>query len=255
MNHLRTLSEYATFKTVSALNEAVATHQRRCEGDLSPTSRIVLRFISQHAVKYPGSSMLKVETIAESLCKSKRTIQRALSLLEKLNIISRIPLFRAKRGGNGANIIIVMAIDTPADNADSRGGSDEHVNFDNEAVLKAKPKYKAHISNGYNDNQSLRDSIPDALAYLTTCYDFKTAYECVGAVYRAKASVDPLIVIEQNNDAFIQLIKSAVQRFKRVGKGNVASYLYVAVRGLCTQIKRAAVMRNRYDWLVMEDVV
>ena len=98
------LSEYAMFNSVKEMDEAIAEHIRRNQHQLNNTDRDVLMMLSRYSVKYKGAAHLKTETIANTIGKSIRTVQRSLRKLERLNIIERKEFIRKKSGGHGANI-------------------------------------------------------------------------------------------------------------------------------------------------------
>lgn len=103
------LTEYQTFQSKTELNEAVNEHLTRNKYDLSDTDRDILLMISRYAVKFPGVAHLKADTIAQAIGKSKRTVQRSIRKLERLNIIERLSFMRKVSGGYGANVYRVMS--------------------------------------------------------------------------------------------------------------------------------------------------
>jgi len=106
------LSEYQVFENSQELNVHMKQHINRYRYDLNKTQVAVLNFIARYSVKYAGASHLKTETIEQGTGKSKRTIQRVLSVLKSLRILEVIPTTRSKSGGKGANIYRILPFDT-----------------------------------------------------------------------------------------------------------------------------------------------
>lgn len=107
-SNLQYLKEYSLFESTSKFNEAVSEHLDRCSKELNETDRDVLIMLSRYSIKYDGVAHLKVETISNALNKSKRTVQRAIRKLEKLQIIKRESFIRRITGGNGANVYVFL---------------------------------------------------------------------------------------------------------------------------------------------------
>lgn len=107
-SNLQYLKKYSLFDSSSEFNEAVSEHIERCNKELNETDRDVLIMLSRYSIKYNGVAHLKVETISNALNKSKRTAQRVIRKLEKLQIIKRESFFRRITGGNGANVYVFL---------------------------------------------------------------------------------------------------------------------------------------------------
>lgn len=106
-----TLDNYKTFDNVADLNEAIRLHLREHKYSLNATAIKTLEVVSRHAVKYPGAAWLKIDSLTALIGKSAPTVRRALALLERLGIIERVAFMRPKRGGNGGNILRIVAAD------------------------------------------------------------------------------------------------------------------------------------------------
>ncbi|PAD35954.1 helix-turn-helix domain-containing protein [Terribacillus saccharophilus] len=102
------LSEHQTFSDVQELNHHVKLHTDRHRYEMNDTQRTVLQFIARYSAKYAGASHLKTETIAAGVDKSRRTVERAIGALVRLNIIEKVSTTRRIKGGKGANIYRVM---------------------------------------------------------------------------------------------------------------------------------------------------
>jgi predicted transcriptional regulator len=103
------LSEYQSFQSVSALNEALYRHTCDHYYEMSDTDRSVLKLIGRFAVKYRGAAHLKASTIAQAIGKSEKTARRSLGKLQTLGILVKVSTIRKVAGGYGANIYLVQS--------------------------------------------------------------------------------------------------------------------------------------------------
>ncbi|PEV88415.1 helix-turn-helix domain-containing protein [Bacillus thuringiensis] len=104
------MSEYANlsqFDSIEAMDETIAIAKSYHAEELSYTQMEVLDFIAQHAVKVVGVAKLLVQTIADAVGKSLRTINYATKKLEDLGILYKVETRRKKSGGLGANVYVV----------------------------------------------------------------------------------------------------------------------------------------------------
>lgn len=104
------MNEYANlsqFDSIEAMDETIAIAKSYHAEELSYTQMEVLDFIAQHAVKVVGVAKLLVQTIADAVGKSLRTINYATKKLEDLGILYKVETRRKKSGGLGANVYVV----------------------------------------------------------------------------------------------------------------------------------------------------
>ncbi|MGI2792219.1 helix-turn-helix domain-containing protein [Bacillus cytotoxicus] len=102
---MQSLRDYEAFETVSELNEYI--HSVLTQFDLKKTDRELVWLLSGHSVKVLGVCWLKVQTMADLLGKSYKTVQRALKRLKELGIIKRVEQFKPKSGGHSSNSILL----------------------------------------------------------------------------------------------------------------------------------------------------
>lgn len=100
MNYLANIQ---SFKNVDELNEAVSSHIARCKIELTDTNLDVLDALNDHATEFPGIAHVTLSTIANSVNKSRRTVQRSVRKLEQLRVITRRPIV-GRSGAQDANI-------------------------------------------------------------------------------------------------------------------------------------------------------
>lgn len=99
-------NELSEFSSIEEFNEVKAAVIEMKRSELNTTDIEVIDFLSQHAVKAVGVAYLKVETIANFIGKSVRTIQRVTKKLAAIGIVKKVELMREKKGGNGANLYV-----------------------------------------------------------------------------------------------------------------------------------------------------
>lgn len=101
------LAKFQSFTNVEELNEAVLAHVSRCKHELTNTNIAVLNELNQHAVEYSGAAHVTMLIIADSINKSRKTVQRSVRKLEQLKIIKTRPVAR-ESGAQDANIYIFL---------------------------------------------------------------------------------------------------------------------------------------------------
>ncbi|HWO74384.1 MAG TPA: helix-turn-helix domain-containing protein [Bacillus sp. (in: firmicutes)] len=110
---LNELKERATFETINEMDNTIYEYIERLRGDKVPESVIeVLRFFGRSSLRVLGVSFAKYETIAESIGYSRRTVLRAVKVLESYGIIEKIPTLRSWKGRSkkrSVNVIRVLA--------------------------------------------------------------------------------------------------------------------------------------------------
>ncbi|RSL31960.1 hypothetical protein D7Z54_18455 [Salibacterium salarium] len=116
--HLQAAKANSYFSTIVELDRHVAKHAAILQW--KSTEHVVLTFLAQHSLTYPGTSWMKVKTIAASVGKCVRTVNYALTALEDKNIIQRISVMREKRGGHSSNIIAILPRKTDTQDHDCR---------------------------------------------------------------------------------------------------------------------------------------
>ncbi len=113
------LNQFRVFEKTAEFNETIRLHLKKYRYEMNKTVFAVFELINRHAVNYGGVAWLKIETIADSLGKSKPTVRRAVSLLVRLGIFERVPYMRPSTGGNGGNIIRIVPAE-PAEEENDR---------------------------------------------------------------------------------------------------------------------------------------
>ncbi|EOP73118.1 hypothetical protein KOW_00528 [Bacillus cereus VDM006] len=105
---MKELRSHQAFDSLDQLNEF--TSKVLSQVEMNETDRNVFVMLSRYSVKVLGVCWLKVNTIAEALGVSYKTVQRSLARLVKKNIIKRVETMRAVSGGYGASITVMSPI-------------------------------------------------------------------------------------------------------------------------------------------------
>ncbi|MGE7864898.1 helix-turn-helix domain-containing protein [Bacillus paramycoides] len=102
---MKDLRAFQVFNSVAELNEF--TSEVLSTFSLKEIDRNLLVLISQYSVKVYGVCWLKVQTMADNLEVSYKTVQRSIARLVKKGIITRVGMFRVKTGGCGASLTVM----------------------------------------------------------------------------------------------------------------------------------------------------
>lgn len=105
---MQSLRELESFSSVAEMDNFISEALEVLE--LSELDRKLLRLLAGHSCKFVGVSWLKVDSMADALGVSYKTVQRALKRLKEIGIIKRIRTSRAVSGGFGASITVICPI-------------------------------------------------------------------------------------------------------------------------------------------------
>ncbi|MGY4690790.1 helix-turn-helix domain-containing protein [Salibacterium sp. K-3] len=155
--HMETAVHYSYFSSIDQMDRHVKQHRRTLTWQ--STEDAVLCLLARRSLSYPGTSWMKVKTIAAAVGKSPRTVNYALAALEEKKIIRRIPVMREKNGGSSSNVIAIRPYtadcspspaDRPIADTPSRTG-DEHTETSGESVSleslkQEKYKYMSYLN-------------------------------------------------------------------------------------------------------------
>ncbi|MEB1806625.1 MAG: helix-turn-helix domain-containing protein [Bacillaceae bacterium] len=101
-----------SFASIEQLNEAVSIHMQTLkENSCKEKIMKLLSVMSQHSLQILGVSFLGVETMAEMLGVSTRTIQRYTKELENLKIIQIVKTADRKRKGQTSNTYVILPVE------------------------------------------------------------------------------------------------------------------------------------------------
>ncbi|MFJ5624216.1 helix-turn-helix domain-containing protein [Peribacillus loiseleuriae] len=105
--NFETIKHYQSFETIEEMDQSVRGFLYKHKAELSEGTNKVLLFIWRHSVKVVGVSFAKYDYIAINVQLSRRTVIRAVKMLEKFGIIKKIPTAKMN-GKQGVNIIVIQ---------------------------------------------------------------------------------------------------------------------------------------------------
>ncbi|WP_339216742.1 helix-turn-helix domain-containing protein [Ornithinibacillus sp. FSL M8-0202] len=225
------LSDYQTFDSVQELNYHVKQHTNVHKYEMNDTQRNILQFIAQYSVKFAGASHLKMETIANGIGKSRRTIERAIRVLIELGIIEKISTTRRITGGKGANIYRIL----PFNDVSEMSHCSNRENVSERKVVR--PKTKKETDNLLSDYtyildtaQATKNAIPAPIySALSPFFNGADIRRLTGIILRAKRKDQR---VESYPDELNTLILDVIRRFKGGQISNIDGYLYTSVKRL-----------------------
>lgn len=165
------LHEYKTFANVHELNHHVKQHTNKRYHDMNETHRQVLQLLSQYSVKHAGASHLRIQTIANALDKSRRTIERAIRVLIDLDAIERLHTTRRITGGKGANIYVILPYaESNAVSNMTHCNDVEKAYGDNDTtpIVEKESANLLSTKSSYKDVCDLRDNTPPSTTQSTS---------------------------------------------------------------------------------------
>src|SRR5690625_3557642 len=128
--NLSELKRLATFENIEEMDEVIYEYIDILRSNNEPTSVIdTLLFLGRSSLRITGVSFAKYETIGNAIGKSKRTIIRAMNVLEGYGMIEKLPTLRTwnKEGGGKSrkkSVNIIRILQTSPQN-DTTGKAEE----------------------------------------------------------------------------------------------------------------------------------
>ncbi|MDF9887662.1 putative transcriptional regulator [Bacillus sp. LEw-kw-24] len=107
---MKELRKYQSFNSVAEMDNSISEYLSVYK--LKESEYTVLWKIASYSCKFVGVSYLKVQTLADLVHYSKRTVQRSLKRLTELGIITRVESFKPVRGGHSAFINVINPFDS-----------------------------------------------------------------------------------------------------------------------------------------------
>lgn len=106
-----TIQKYQSFETIDEMDQSVRGFLYKHKAELSEGTLAVLHLIWKHSVKVIGVSFAKYDYIAEQVKLSKRTVIRAVKVLEEKGIVKKVPTARMN-GKQGVNLLVIQAFES-----------------------------------------------------------------------------------------------------------------------------------------------
>lgn len=263
MKLLNTESTYkmlAPFTSIEQLNANTKAIRQQFGKQLTRATREVLDVLHRYASKYYGLCYLSKSKIADMLGISRRTVIRACDLLESLGVIVQYELMRHNGDKRQSSNAIVFLSQIAAREAFGQVGdvvSDNmHVTPECHAIDALSDTPQKDLNNTYDTGEraaliknGLVSKLPKTLKYaLAPFFDAEELYEMVGVVYKAKASVDRDIQIEDHEDTFRETILSVVNAFKRGKTKSFPAVLYRAIQATTQSISLKNRLSNAFGF-------
>ena len=264
MKLLNTESTYkmlAPFTSIEQLNANTKVIRQQFGKQLTKATHEVLDVLHRYASKYYGLCYLSKSKIADMLGISRRTVIRACDLLESLGIIVQYELMRHKGDKRQSSNAIVFLSQISAREVIEQVSE---VVSDNMRVQDVTPEChaiealsntpKKDLNNTYDTGEhaaliknGLVSKLPKTLKYaLAPFFDAEELYEMVGVVYKAKASVDRHVQIEDHEDTFRETILSVMNAFKRGKAKSLPAVLYRAIQTTTQSISLKERLSNAF---------
>lgn len=253
------LNEYKTFDNVQELNYHVKLHTNKRYYDMNETQRQVLQIIAQYSVKYVGACHLRIQTIADALGKSRRTIERSIRILIDLNVVDRLNTTRRVTGGKGANIYVVKPYIEKETEDESRAHDVSNMSHsvDREKSLQEKDtapiveresanllSYSSNTEDNHGEptseqviHSSIRNNTPEDIVNLLSPFFYGSElYRYIGIVFKAKHHPHIQTRIETHIGAFKACISDVMRRHKGGHIRSLEAYLYTSIRRLTRRL-------------------
>ncbi|MGI2718006.1 helix-turn-helix domain-containing protein [Bacillus cytotoxicus] len=255
---MESLREYETFQSVSEMDEYINKVLAHIE--LKKTERELLWLLGGHSVKFIGVSFLKLDSMAQLLKVSKKTIQRALSKLQALGVIKRVRTIRPVKGGFGASITQICPVEL---STRSEGETPEETREETTSQKKETFSFKAFSKDikyirqqEEIDYSYLSEFVPQEFIQATKPFmSPEEVYSLWGKthVVAKRYAPDVLDILEPAIRAF----KASVLAYKtkRVKK-SFGAYFWGALQGVFGVEQRRAVAGSRgglLSWNWLED--
>lgn len=190
--------------------------------------------------KKPSEVFLKASTISELIDRSEKTARRIVNKLAELGIIEKVATTRKVNGGKGANILRILPAGGEQhvqSSVSNRAGSDksteskaEASNSENEPSNSIKPLKSNYVLDTAVEPNALKNVLPSGIynAIVKYFHNAESIYKYYGILLRAKASVDPTVVIEDNEAPFIEAWNATILKAKQRKVKRMDDYLFAS---------------------------
>ncbi|WP_192825562.1 helix-turn-helix domain-containing protein [Bacillus pacificus] len=251
---MKKLRQYESFQSVAEMDNTIDKTLQKYK--LKDSERVILVKLSQYSCKFVGVSYMKNQTLADSVCCSKRTVQRALKRLSELGIITRIEQKRTKTGGYGAFICVINPFECHLKLSSCREAespcedSTEEQTEENKTVI---PKANLQELNKRNDlDVSYLNNSHIPTEFINTVKPFissaKEVYSLWGKVVLAQRKYAPDLL--DYTEIAIQAFKQSVfaKKMRRIRKG-FKGYFWGTLSNMLSVEQRRYNKGNLWNWL------
>lgn len=232
------------FSTKEQLNANTIAIRNQFNSLLTPAAKKVLDFIHTHACKYFGVCYMSKNKIAKQLELHRSTVIRACEQLESLGIIVQYETKRVngdKRQSTNAIVFLhqLTAKATFINDATPECDTIDTLldtpillnNTDDTEEPSEKEAEKSLLKEG------LKAKLPETLGQvLSPFFDANEMYDVVGTIYKAKASVDKEIRIEDHASVYYANILSVINAWGRGKAKSLHGVMYKAIQNVTRTI-------------------
>lgn len=244
-----TRKAFAPFETIEQLNANTIAIRANFAEVMTTSEKAVLDVIHRYSSKHFGVCYLAKETIAEMVNLSRRQVIRICKKLESLGMFVQYATDRKQGGGQTSNTIVFLTqINAKSAFIDAEVTPVVSANVTDLDALKETPKdsLKDNKTKEYTKDTEKREElskkglvtkIPKTLKNaLAPFFDSSELYEMTGVIYKAKASIDKDVMIEDNEEVFYEAILSVMNAYRRGKVKSVQAVLYKAVQNVTSAI-------------------
>lgn len=245
INTEATRSFYAPFETIDQLNANTKAIREQHAEFMTASEKAVLDVLHSFASKHYGVCYLSKSSIGEKVGLSRQQVIRICNKFVALGFIVQYETDRKAGGGQTANTIVfltqlnakhafVQVEELEADNM--LENSDVTPVVTGLETLKETPKDLLNTKDTdarVASKNGLVSKLPKTLQFaLAPFFDADELYAMAGVVYKAKASVDKEIRLEDYHETYYEVITKVMNAYGRGKAKNVAGLLYSAVQSV-----------------------
>lgn len=265
VNYDKTRAAFAPFETIEELNANTQAIRDQYAEILTSSEKAVLDVLHRYASKYYGVTYLAKSTIAEIVGLSRRQVIRICQRFEAMGIIVQYATDRKRGGGQTSNTIVFLTqisarggfVNDSEQVTDNMQVISENTSVDTADVTPNVTRLDAlkDAPNELKDLKITRDTdarealsknglvskLPKTLQYaLAPFFNADELYEMTGVIFKAKASVDKSVMIEDNEKLYYDAILSVMNAYGRGKVKSVGAVLYRTIERTTSAIVNAA---------------
>ncbi|MBH8603675.1 helix-turn-helix domain-containing protein [Thermoactinomyces sp. CICC 10522] len=228
VEYVRLAKRFANFKDIDSLNGAIRAHLYNKKHLLTPSAVAVFKLLARYGAKYCGCAFLKIDNIAELTGYSRRTVCRALKLLEDLKMVLRRHMMRPVSGGNGANLYVIQKYRKDADVTPEEAPRTEPEKLQETSSEPDKPGAETEIIQSSINKRVLKriGSVYDNFKSVVYSYipEKKLLYRLYGVYLHQTRYLKNAYSEQELLDTAIYALRTAFNRYKKGGLRNLPGY-------------------------------
>lgn len=227
VEYVRLAKRFANFNNIDSLNGAIRAHLYNKKHLLTPSAVAVFKLLARYGAKYCGCAFLKIDNIAEQTGYSRRTVCRALKLLEELQMVLRRHMMRPVSGGNGANVYVIQKYRKDADVTPAESLRPEPEQPSETSAEPDKPETETEISRSIDNKVFKRiGSVYDRFKSVVYSYmpEKQLLYRLYGVYLYQTRYLKKAYSEQELLDTAIYSLRTAFNRYKKGGLRNLPGY-------------------------------